>query len=180
MRPLNLGAIATGMGATLLLALVATACGGGGGEQGTPTPFTLGGDSRITGVTPTPTAGVPPTRAPKATAPPVQTPGEGQTPSPDGGETAAGRQVFLSAGCTACHTIAGIPQATGKVGPDLTGIGTRAGTRVSGLSAEAYIRQSVLQPGAFVVQGFQNVMPPGLVREGPDLDALVAFLLSQR
>jgi hypothetical protein len=48
------------------------------------------------------------------------------------------------------------------------------------MSAEEYIRQSILDPGAFVVPGYQDSMPRDLGRDlsPTDLDALVAYLLS--
>ncbi len=178
MRLPGVRTIGLAAGAALAAALLVTACGGGD-AQGTPTPFSLGGDSRVVGVTPTPTAGRPPTRAPKptATAAATATPGGPTAPPPTGG-AAAGRDVFLNSGCTACHTIDSIPQARGSLGPNLTTVGAHAGDRKPGISADAYLRESVTTPGAFIVQGFQNVMPPGLVPPGPDLDNLVEFLLS--
>jgi mono/diheme cytochrome c family protein len=46
--------------------------------------------------------------------------GEGETPPPPaaGGSTAVGKEVFASAGCGACHTLADAG-ATGTVGPNL-------------------------------------------------------------
>lgn len=139
--------------------------------RGTPTPFSLGGGSLVLGFTPTPTAATPKV-TPAAAAP--------SSSGGGGGPEDKGKQVFLSAGCIACHTLQGVPGAVGQVGPKLTGVGTRAGTRKPGTDAEAYIRESVLRPAAFVVPDFPPVMPEGLVKEGPDLDALVAFLLTQK
>jgi mono/diheme cytochrome c family protein len=91
-----------------------------------------------------------------------------------------GRAVFVSleTGCTTCHTISGI--SSGNVGPVLDGLASRAGSREPGLSAEEYIRKSVLFPDSFVVPGFDPLMPPdvasGLTPE--QVDDLVAFLLS--
>ena len=55
-----------------------------------------------------------------------------------------------------------------------------AATRRPGLSAQEYIRQSVLDPGAYVVPGYQDSMPRDLGRDlsPTDLDALVAYLSS--
>jgi mono/diheme cytochrome c family protein len=93
---------------------------------------------------------------------------------------ARGRQVFLDAGCGGCHTIDGL--TAGTVGPNQTNIGTIAGTRVPGQSAEEYIRESILNPSAHVVEGFpDNVMPKnfGELLSQEELDDLVAFLLAQ-
>jgi cytochrome c oxidase subunit 2 len=44
--------------------------------------------------------------------------------TPSGGEALAGMRQFMSASCQDCHTIRGTP-ADGKVGPDLTHLGSR-------------------------------------------------------
>ena len=41
-----------------------------------------------------------------------------------GGDATAGRQLFVTKGCVACHKAPGVPEATGIVGPDLRGIGS--------------------------------------------------------
>ncbi|MEK7277488.1 MAG: c-type cytochrome, partial [Chloroflexota bacterium] len=56
--------------------------------------------------------------------------------------------VVEKAGCFACHRLA---DRGGKIGPSWDDVGTTAATRVAGLSAEDYIRQSILEPGAFTV-----------------------------
>ncbi len=58
--------------------------------------------------------------------------------------------VFAKAGCAGCHTIPGVPNAVGLVGPDLSAIGLEAGERVPGLDAEGYILESILDPNAFI------------------------------
>lgn len=68
-----------------------------------------------------------------------------------------GRQILNGKGlCTTCHTI-------GKTGalrfPDLDGIASRAGTRVPGLDAVEYMAQSMYEPDAYVVPGFNPGMP---------------------
>jgi hypothetical protein len=48
------------------------------------------------------------------------------------------------------------------------------------MTAEDYLRQSVLDPGAYVVPGYPDSMPRGLGRDlsPTDLDALVTYLAS--
>ena len=77
--------------------------------------------------------------------------------------------------------MAGLPNAVGTLGPPLTGIGATAGVRHATQTADAYLRESLLHPSAFVVPGdpSPSPMPPGLVA-AQDLDDLVAFLLTQR
>jgi mono/diheme cytochrome c family protein len=94
-----------------------------------------------------------------------------------GSEPAAasyGQTVFTTRGCSACHTTAGL--AGGSIGPELTGLSDRAGQRVAGLSAEQYVRQSILEPQAFIVPGFGGQMP-ALRLTSEEVDAVVAFLL---
>ncbi len=86
-----------------------------------------------------------------------------------------GETVFLTKGCTGCHSLAGVSE--GFIGPDLTALADRAGDRVGGLYAEEYVRQSVLDPRAYVVSGYDPVMPV-LPVDIAELDALVEFLLS--
>jgi cytochrome c1 len=93
-------------------------------------------------------------------------------------ESADGQTVFLTAGCTGCHSLAGVANE-GFIGPNLTGLPDRAGERVVGLSAEEYVRQSVLDPQAYAVEGYGEVMPT-LPLDTAEVDALVEFLLSER
>lgn len=162
-----------------IVAVIVTACGDD--EQ---KPFSLGGDSQVVGFTPTPTARFPkgPEASPAHETPTVAPTGGGPTtppPTGGGGNVAAGRQVFLGAGCTGCHTVQGVPGATGSVGPNLTRIGTVAETRIAGKTAEQYIKESIETPNAFAASGYTiGVMPSGLVASGANLDNLVAFLLT--
>ena len=96
------------------------------------------------------------------------------TPAPD-----PGKLIFMSHGCAACHTIAGISNATS--GPDLTNIATIAATRKPYLAAEDYIIESIQDPEAFVVAGFKPLMPA--LADGTtekELEDLVDFLLKQQ
>lgn len=43
-----------------------------------------------------------------------------------GGDIKRGERAFISYGCGSCHSIPGVSQAHGKVGPSLQGIGGRA------------------------------------------------------
>ncbi len=72
------------------------------------------------------------------------------------GNVENGKTLFAEKACSGCHAI-----TTSKlVGPGLAGIGDRSGSTVSGLSADAYLEQSIRDPGAFVVPSFPpNVMP---------------------
>lgn len=92
----------------------------------------------------------------------------------------SGEQIFTAAGCAGCHTL-GKAGATGKIGPSLNDLPTEAGDIEPGTSAEDYVRQSIVDPSAFVVQGFKDgVMPPykGKLTD-KQVDALVKYLLDQ-
>ena len=43
-----------------------------------------------------------------------------------GGNSNRGKQIFRAYGCGGCHSVEGLPQAHGKVGPQLDGIAVRA------------------------------------------------------
>jgi hypothetical protein len=58
--------------------------------------------------------------------------------------------AFTAGGCVACHTIKGVGGGAASIGPGLSRVGEVGGIRVPGMSAEAYIEQSILDPGAFV------------------------------
>jgi cytochrome c oxidase subunit II len=101
--------------------------------------------------------------------------------APEAGEspTAAGREIFTSAGCNACHTLADA-NATAEVGPDLDELPDVAGERENGTSPEEYVRQSILDPQAFVVKGFPgNTMPKNFGDQltPEEIDTLVQYLL---
>src|SRR5437762_6225649 len=63
----------------------------------------------------------------------------------------AGEEIYKTKGtCEICHRIG----QKGTRAPDLAGIGARAGKTKPGMSAKAYILESLLQPQAYVVEGY--------------------------
>jgi len=69
----------------------------------------------------------------------------------------AGERVYSGKGtCGICHAI-GRP---GSRGPDLNGIGLRAASRNPGQDAKTYLLESLLQPSAYLVEGYGPLMPP--------------------
>jgi len=101
-----------------------------------------------------------------------------------GSDPAAGRRLFYenslgtNAGCRICHSL---EPGVRLVGPSLAGVATRAETRVPGMSAKEYLRQSILDPDAYVVEGYpagQMVPHLGDILSKEQVDDLVAFLLT--
>jgi cytochrome c2 len=60
--------------------------------------------------------------------------------------------------CLGCHTIG--DASTSLRFPDLANIGSRAATRVDGMTDVAYLAQSLYDPNAYLVEGFNAGMPP--------------------
>jgi hypothetical protein len=82
------------------------------------------------------------------------------------------------AGCVTCHS-----REPGEVltGPSLAAIGADAASRVSGMAASAYLEESILDPDAFVVDGFDDGLMPqvwGDVLDDSQVSALVDYLLT--
>jgi cytochrome c oxidase subunit 2 len=91
---------------------------------------------------------------------------------------AAGQQLFQTLGCVSCHGANG----EGGRGPTLAGLVGRKTTLVGGqeiVADEAYIRESILNPQAKLVEGFGPIMPTfqGQVTEDQLLQ-LLAFIKS--
>ena len=91
---------------------------------------------------------------------------------------------FNKGGCAGCHMIPGIPGANGQIGPDLANIGVDGATRVDGLSSEAYITESILDPAAFIAPECPNgACPEGVMLQTfadtlseDDLNTIVGYL----
>ena len=93
---------------------------------------------------------------------------------------AAGDQLYHGAGgCTACH---GLGTRAPNLLTDEKGqgqIGARCGKRESGKNCKAYLYESLTSPRAYVVQGYEPIMPEmGRILSPQQLWALVAFLES--
>ena len=87
-------------------------------------------------------------------------------------------------GCLLCHKVT---EQGNTRGPDLRGIGARAASRKAGMSAEAYLVESLVDPGAYVVEEFAaagglTIMPvatlPPADLAPTELKALIAYLQS--
>ena len=77
-------------------------------------------------------------------------------------------QIFAKAQCVSCHTIPGIPGATGTIGPKLEE-GTTAPQRIkdpaykgTAKSTTEYIMESIVDPSAYVVKPFPDKTMPAI------------------
>lgn len=90
--------------------------------------------------------------------------------------------IINRGGCGNCHVIPGVPGADGEVGPDLTTLGKVAGTRKPKTTAKEYVRESILDPDAYIAPGGyeKGVMPKrfGKSLSEDDLGKLVDYLAS--
>lgn len=105
--------------------------------------------------------------------------GEAGDSAADAGKVLFAQTVIGNqAGCITCHSLdAGVV----VVGPSMAGIGSRAGSTVSGQSAEAYLKESILNPDAHLVEGYPAGTMPQVWGEqltGEQIDQLVAYLLT--
>jgi cytochrome c551/c552 len=122
-----------------------------------------------------------------ASSAPSSTPGGGSGGSSGGassgaaGDANAGKAVFASAGCASCHTLTAA-NATGTIGPDLDKISGDA--QKAGMSLTAFIKQSIVDPGAFTASGgpWATQMPDTFDQSlsSTQIDDLVALIESSQ
>jgi mono/diheme cytochrome c family protein len=91
----------------------------------------------------------------------------------------AGEEIYKTKGtCEICHRIG----QKGTRAPDLAGVGGRAAKTKPGMTAKAYIIESLIQPQAYVVEGYPPIMPavdkPPIALNRSEVWALTAFLES--
>lgn len=101
-------------------------------------------------------------------------------PQSNSDQVQRGQTAFVEVGCSACHTpgedVAG--PAAALPGPSLAGIGAAAANRLPGYAPEAYLRESILIPGAYRVDGYPADVLCGGVLSQSQLADLVAYLLT--
>ena len=90
----------------------------------------------------------------------------------------AGRKLYQARGCAQCHSTDG----SAKVGPTFRGLFGEPQTLASGervVVDENYIRESILEPQAKVVAGYEPVMPTYQGRlKDEEIAALIAYIKS--
>src|SRR5690606_29524244 len=90
-----------------------------------------------------------------------------------------GAVLYEQQGCKACHSLDG----SRLIGPSFKGLfGSAESIQGAGTVQvdETYLLQSITEPGAQVVEGYQPVMPPYAHLNQRQLDALVAFIKEQQ
>jgi hypothetical protein len=97
----------------------------------------------------------------------------------------AGVAVYQANACIGCHTLS-IAGAAGVTGPTHEGMGATAEARIAeagyegtATTAEEYIHESIVNPNAYVVEGYPPAMPPFTEIPEDQLDVLVQMLLLQ-
>lgn len=113
------------------------------------------------------------------TAPPVQDTNEVADSAAAGEALFKKMTIGAAPGCATCHSL---QPGMRLVGPSLADAATVAESAVDGMSAEAFLRQSIVEPDAHVTEGFT----PGLMFQNygktlseQQINDLVAFLLTQ-
>jgi len=99
-------------------------------------------------------------------------------------EVLAGEEIFQvgveaegGMACSMCHLLDGL----GSNAPPLNGIADRAGNEVTGLSAEEYLHQSIVDPNAHLIEGYDLVKMPenyGEKLSEEDIGNLIAFMIT--
>lgn len=87
-----------------------------------------------------------------------------------------GKQVFEEH-CKNCHST--IPDSI-IVGPSLAGIAQRAPHRIEGMNAHDYIQMSIKQPGAYIVEGYPDLMPANISKSlsEKEVQAVLSYLMN--
>jgi cytochrome c oxidase subunit 2 len=98
---------------------------------------------------------------------------------PNAGQTGPpGLTAFNQNGCGACHTLKAAG-STAAIGPDLDKLPQYAQQAKQPLAA--FVRQSIVDPGAYVQPGYQDIMPHTFKQQipAPQLDQLVQYLVKE-
>lgn len=88
-----------------------------------------------------------------------------------------GPQLLQRHGCNACHA----GDNAGRLAPGYDGLARTAAQRRPPMSAEAYLYESIIHPGAYVVEGYMNNMPRIYESQIPEdeLGDIIAYLMTR-
>lgn len=97
--------------------------------------------------------------------------------SDTGDSLVAQGQTIYTQRCASCHSVV---EDVNLVGPSFWNIANHAAERVEGEDAETYIRNSILYPSDYIVEGFGDVMQKNFaeVLSSEDISAITAYLLT--
>ncbi len=90
----------------------------------------------------------------------------------------AGHALMNAQGCYGCHVMSG---STG-IAPSLSGLyGAKVDVTIDGkkqtvTADDAYIKESIVEPGKMIVDGYDNTMPPYTDLKDSEIDAILAYL----
>lgn len=107
--------------------------------------------------------------------------GGGPAPTESGGTVVSGQKVYEEVAVPVCSTCHSLEPGKSLAGPSLAKIGAEAGTRVSGMSAEEYLRRSIIAPDEYIVPGFgSGIMPTGYGTQlsAQQIQDLIGYLLT--
>lgn len=93
-----------------------------------------------------------------------------------GADASRGAALVEQFGCTACHR----EGAVNKIAPSYAGMAARAVSRRPPLTAAAYIYESITNPTAYVVEGYNPAMPQNFSQQLSErqLGDIIAYLLT--
>ena len=99
-----------------------------------------------------------------------------ETPAIDPAVYELGESVF-QANCSSCHSP---NHDIVLVGPSMLGIADWAGSMIEGMDAYSYIEESILDPSAFLNEGFIDLMPPtyGESLTDEEIDAVIQYVMT--
>ena len=92
-----------------------------------------------------------------------------------GAQAREGAALLEEYNCVACHVL-----GDSRIAPRFAAIADRAGARRPAFSAEQYLFESIVDPGAFLVEGYANAMPANyalrLARK--EIGHIIAYLMT--
>lgn len=106
-----------------------------------------------------------PTQAP-------QKPATEKTASTSSGDPQAGRTLLIAKGCGACHSVRGVPEASGSIGPTLNGVASKSQIADTVPNTPENMKRWITNPSTIK----PGTMMPPLGLSDKESDDLVAFL----
>ena len=94
----------------------------------------------------------------------------------DGASAIEAEELLLEHNCNVCHVL-----GDGRVAPLFAGIAERAAARRPHLSAQGYLYESIVFPGAYLVDGYANAMPGNFAERlsASEIGHIIAYLLTR-